>query len=61
METIKVPKKLTGEEEEIVIQDVVDNFSEKIKNLPDEQVDRMKVQFCKDLLEGVEGVSIQEE
>ena len=58
LETIKVPKQLSGSQEEIVIQDVVDDFTEKVKDLPSQQVDKIKVQFCQDILGDVEGVAI---
>ncbi|MFC1653651.1 hypothetical protein ACFL1M_02290 [Patescibacteria group bacterium] len=60
LENIKVPKQLSGTQEEIVIQDVVNNFTERVKDLPNEQVGRIKIQFCKDMLSGVENASVVE-
>lgn len=55
---IKVPKQLSGQDEEINIEEVVNEFTAKIKGLPQEQVDRVKVQFCQDLLENVPNASV---
>lgn len=59
LENIKIPKQLSGSNEEIVIQDAFDQFSQKIKDLPAEQVDRVKIQLCKDILEPIENVSVE--
>jgi hypothetical protein len=58
LENIKVPKQLTGSDEEIVIEDAFNQFSQKIKDLPAEQVDRIKIQVCKDILESVDSASV---
>ena len=58
LENIKVPKQLTGTDEEIVIEDAFNQFSQKIQDLPEQQVDRIKIQFCKDVLESVENASV---
>ena len=58
LETIKVPKQLTGTDEEIVIEDAFNQFSQKIKDLPEQQVDRIKIQFCIDILESVDNASV---
>ena len=58
LENIKVPKQFTGTDEEIVIEDAFNQFSQKIKDLPEQQVDRIKIQFCKDVLESVDNASI---
>lgn len=50
-ETIKIPKELTGSEEEIVVQELVDNLTEQVKQLPAEQVKRVKVGFCQDVID----------
>ena len=60
LETIKVPKQFTGTDEEIVIEDAFNQFSQKIKDLPEQQVDRIKIQFCKDVLESVDNASVVE-
>ena len=60
LETIKVPKQFTGTDEEIVLEDAFNQFSQKIKDLPEQQVDRIKVQFCKDVLESVDNASVVE-
>lgn len=59
LQNIKVPKNIIGGEEEIVLQEVFDNFTQRVKNLPNEQVDRIKIQFCKDLLEPIPNVSVE--
>ncbi len=58
LETIKVPKQFTGTDEEIVIEDAFNQFSQKVKDLPEQQVDRIKIQFCKDVLESVDNASV---
>lgn len=58
LENIKVPKQFTGTDEEIVIEDAFNQFSQKIKDLPEQQVDRIKIQFCKDVLESVDNASV---
>lgn len=47
--------RLSGENakppEEIVVEDMVDNFSQELKNLPQNQVNKIKAQFCQDLID----------
>jgi hypothetical protein len=45
-----LPKNLSGGEEEIVVQELVDGWSEEIKHLPAEQVKKVKVKFCQDVI-----------
>lgn len=59
LQNLKIPKQLSGSDEEIVLEEVVNDFTAKIKNLPQEQVDRIKIQFCEDLLAPIENVSVE--
>ena len=58
LENIKVPKQITGTDEEIVIEEAFNQFSQKIKDIPEQQVDRIKIQFCKDVLDSVDNASV---
>ena len=54
-ETTKIPKNLTGGEEEIVVEELVNNLSEEVKQLPAEQVKKVKIQFCQDVINEATG------
>jgi hypothetical protein len=49
--TIKIPKKISGTSEEIVVEDVVSNLSNELKQLPAEQVKKIKIELCQDVIE----------
>jgi len=49
----KIPEPLLNQEdisEEIVVEDVVNNFTEEIKQLPEKQVKKIKYQICQDVI-----------
>ena len=58
LRSVKVPKSLSGSDQEIVLEDVFEQFTAKVKGLPAEQVDKVKIQFCQDLLTNVPGASV---
>lgn len=58
LRSVKVPKNLSGTDQEIVLEDVFNQFTAKVKGLPTEQVDKVKIQFCQDLLTNVPGASV---
>jgi hypothetical protein len=46
----KLPKQLTGLPEEVVVQDIVDDLTNQVKQLPQKQVKSAKTQFCQDVI-----------
>lgn len=58
LQNLKVPKQLSGGEE-IVLEELFDELTQKIQHLPVQQVDRVKVEFCQDLLRDVPNVSLE--
>ena len=46
----KIPTKFTGLPEEVVIDDVVSTFTQEVKDLPKNQVKRIKTQICQDVI-----------
>lgn len=45
----KLPKNVTGLPEEIVVEEAVANLSRQVQNLPKEQLQKVKVEFCRDV------------
>ena len=43
--------KLSDEQEEALINSTVENISRQVKDLPAEQVQKIKYEFCKDIIE----------
>lgn len=46
--------KVTNEQEEALINKTVENISRQVKDLPKEQVEKVKYEFCKDIIEEYE-------
>lgn len=47
---IEVPTQVSGLPEEVVIDDVVNNLVDEVKQLPENQVKKVKIQFCQDVI-----------
>lgn len=52
--------KMTNEQEEALINQTVKNLSTQIKDLPKEQAEKIKYQFCQDVIEQYEQENNQE-
>lgn len=46
----KLPKKITGLPEEIVVEDVVKKLTEQVKQLPAKEAHKVKQNFCADIV-----------
>lgn len=46
--------KVTDEQEEALINKTVENISKQVKDLPEQQVRKIKVEFCKDVIDEYE-------
>lgn len=51
LRTTKVPKQLIGGDEEIIVDQVVKNFTEEVKKLPAQQAQKIKTQICQDVID----------
>lgn len=58
--TRSIIDKMTDEQEEALINQTVKNLSTQIKDLPREQVEKIKYQFCQDVIEEYEQENSQE-
>jgi hypothetical protein len=50
-ENTNIPTKFTGLPDEVVIDDVVATFTQEVKDLPKNQVKRIKTQICQDVID----------
>ncbi len=48
--TQTVIEKVTDEQEEALINKTVENITKQVKDLPQEQVKKIKYEFCKDVV-----------
>ena len=46
-----IVEKMAGEQEEAIINQAVENISKQVKTLPEQQVKKIKYQFCRDIIE----------
>lgn len=51
VQNTKLPPELTGEKKEIVVDEYVTLLGEQLKQLPSEQLKRVKVSFCQDVID----------
>ena len=56
----KIPSKFTGLPEDMVVEEVVSSFSQEIKDLPNNQVKRIKTQICQDLIDEAASASAEQ-
>jgi len=53
LKTTTIPASLVGEESQgdIIVEDLVVDLTDQIKDLPSQQVKRIKTQFCDDVIQ----------
>lgn len=55
IKTTKLPTSITGLPEEVVVEDLMISVTSELKKLPEKEAQKLKVQFCQDVLEAQEG------
>ncbi len=44
-------EKIAGEQEEAIINQAVENISQQVKSIPEQQAKKIKYQFCQDIIQ----------
>jgi len=52
--TSSLAKDLSGKDPQVIVEEKVTKFKEEVKSLPEKQVQKIKLEFCKDVIAEIE-------